>query len=200
LGQTLGVPLEANTAEEARGIAVLLHPHPDFGGNRLHPFIDGLFRRLPGIAVHAVRFDFSSGDDAAARGEADIVIDEAAARWPQLPLVLAGYSFGAGVAAGVSDERPAAWYLLAPPTTALSSSTIGNDPRPKAVVVPERDQYFPLPAAAQLTAGWERTTFVTVPNADHFLGAVGPIVDGALDWIGEVVLQGGPRDSPLTES
>jgi hypothetical protein len=39
-----------------------------------------------------------------------------------------------------------------------------------------------------------------VPNADHFLGAVGPIVDGALDWIGEVVLQGGPRDSPLTES
>ena len=186
--QTLGVLFETNTAEEARGVAVLLHPHPDFGGNRLHPFIDGLFRRLPGIAVHAVRFDFLSGDGAVARGEADVVIDEAAARWPQLPLILAGYSFGAGVAAGVNDGRPAAWYLLAPPTSELSSSTIGNDPRPKAVVVPARDQYFPPATAAQVTAGWERTTFVTVPGADHFLGAVGPFVDGALDWMGGVAL------------
>ena len=44
------------------------------------------------------------------------------------------------------------------------------------------------------------TTTATVPNADHFLGVVGPIVDGALDWIGEVVLPRSPRGSPLTES
>ena len=91
---------EMNTTEEARALAVLLHPHPDFGGNRFHPFIDGLFRRLPERAVTAIRFDFSSADLSVAHEEVVAAIDEGSTRWPQLPVVLAGYSFGAGIAAG----------------------------------------------------------------------------------------------------
>jgi hypothetical protein len=34
-----------------------------------------------------------------------------------------------------------------------------------------------------VVAGWEKATITTVPNADHFLGAVQPIVDNALRWI-----------------
>ena len=57
--------LEMNAADEARGVAVLLHPHPHFGGNRFHPFIEALFRRLPDIAVSAIRFDFTSAEPSA---------------------------------------------------------------------------------------------------------------------------------------
>ena len=186
VGETLIMVPELNTADRARGFAVLLHPHPHFGGNRFHPFIEALFRRLPDIAVSAIRFDFSSAEPPAARQEALAAIDEGAARWPQLPAILAGYSFGAGIAAGVGDERIAGWYLLAPPSTTLSVSTIGSDPRPKAVVVPEFDQFSPPHEVAQLVAGWEKTTVTTVPNTDHFLGAVVPIVDGALHWMEQI--------------
>jgi alpha/beta superfamily hydrolase len=44
-------------------------------------------------------------------------------------VILAGYSFGAGIASSIGDERIAGWYLLAPPTEMLSASNIGNDPR-----------------------------------------------------------------------
>lgn len=177
--------LEVNAAADARGLAVLLHPHPQFGGNRFHPFIEGLFRRLPDVSVSAIRFDFSSAETIPAREEVVAAIDEGAAPRPQLPVILAGYSFGAGIAAGIGDERILGWYLLAPPSAMLSASHLGDDPRPKEIAVPEHDQFSPRATVAHVVEGWEHTTVTTVPQADHFLGAVPPIVDSALRWIDE---------------
>jgi alpha/beta superfamily hydrolase len=186
---------EMNVAEEARALAVLLHPHPHFGGNRLHPFIDGLFHRLPGVAVTAIRFDFTSAEPAAAREEVMAALDEASLQWPELPVVLAGYSFGAGIAAELADLRIAAWYLLAPPAAMLSAAAVGGDRRPKAIVVPEFDQFSPPDAIAHTVAGWETTTVTTLPKADHFLGSVQRIVDDALRWI-EAVSRSGSVSGP----
>jgi alpha/beta superfamily hydrolase len=177
------VVADTNTAEEARALAVLLHPHPDFGGNRYHPFIDALFHRLPDIAVTAIRFDFSSAEPSTAQAQVVAAIDEGSTRGAQLPVVLAGYSFGAGIAAAIDDERIAAWYLLAPQAAMLSAAPIGHDPRAKGIAVPEFDQFSPPAAIEQVVSGWESTTVTTVPNADHFLGAVSPIVEDALSWI-----------------
>jgi uncharacterized protein len=175
---------EVNVADgaAATALAVLLHPHPQFGGNRFHPFIEALFRRLPEIGVTAIRFDFSSAEPIAATEEVVAAIDEGSTRWPQLPVVLAGYSFGAGIAAGVEDERIVGWYLLAPPVAMLAEAPIGPDPRPKRIVVPALDQFSPPDAVERAVTGWETTTVTTVPNADHFLGAVPPFVDDALRW------------------
>ncbi|HUJ67678.1 MAG TPA: hypothetical protein VLX59_19190 [Acidimicrobiales bacterium] len=174
---------DVNPPDRARAAAVLLHPHPGFGGNRFHPFIDGLFRRLPETDVAAIRFDFTSADPAVARGEASAALDVAAERWPEVPLAIVGYSFGAAVATGISDERVAGWYLLAPPSDRLATAVIGADPRPKAVVLPEDDQYFAPDASQKDVAGWESTSVTVVPAADHFLGAAGPFVDAAVEWI-----------------
>lgn len=175
---------ETNAAGDARALAVLLHPHPHFGGNRFHPFIDALFARLPEMAVTAIRFDFSSAEDAVARQEVVVSMDEGTAQWPQLPIVLVGYSFGAGIAAGIGDERIAGWYLLAPPAAMLTAAPIAHDPRPKGIVVPALDQFSPPAAIEQVVAGWEATSVTTVPGADHFLGATVPlVVEGALRWI-----------------
>jgi hypothetical protein len=189
-GRDFGVAAEMNIAEDAKAVAVLLHPHPHFGGNRFHPFIDPLFRRLPAMAVTAIRFDFSSAEPFVAHEEVVASMNEGSIRWPELPVVLAGYSFGAGIAAGIADERIVGWYLLAPPAAMLSAAPISADRRPKAIVVPELDQFSPPAAVAQVVAGWEMTTVTTVPNADHFLGEFEPIVDGALHWI-EGMTRGG---------
>jgi uncharacterized protein len=176
-----------NAPDEVRGTAVLLHPHPDFGGNRFHPFIDGLFRQLPDEAVSALRIDFTSSDQTTARADVLATIDAASDLWPGLPLALVGYSFGAGIAAGINDDRVSGWYLLAPPTDMLSHALIGTDSRPKAIVVPENDQFFPPEVTEREVAGWASTTVTIIPGADHFLGRVDAIVDGAADWIGHLV-------------
>jgi alpha/beta superfamily hydrolase len=179
--------IDVNAPNEPRGIAVLLHPHPDYGGDRFHPFIDSLFHRLPEAGVAGLRFDFASADPPSASRQALAAVDTGTARWPGLPVVLAGYSFGAGVACGIDDGRIAGWYLLAPQSSGLDATGIGQDRRPKTVVVPERDQFSPPAVIAERVAGWVATTITVVPDADHFLGAVGPIVEAALNWVTTVI-------------
>jgi alpha/beta superfamily hydrolase len=181
------VVLDLNTADDPLAFAVLLHPHPSYGGDRFHPFIDALFRRLPGISVNAIRFDFSSSEDGRARKEVIDAIDEGTGLWPQLRAVLVGYSFGAGIAARVADARVLAWYLLAPPVAMLATAQIREVARPKALAVPEHDQFSPAGAVAEEVAGWQAATVTNVPHADHFLGAVDPIADAALTWIGQIL-------------
>jgi alpha/beta superfamily hydrolase len=181
---------EVREAEAAtRAFAVLLPPHPDYGGNRFHPFIAGLFRDLPAAGISAIRFDFSSSHTDVAHEEACCAIDEGSARWPELPVVLAGYSFGAGIAMTIADERVAGWYLLAPLAAALTraTDTIGADSRPKAIAVPEADQYTPPAKVAAAVAGWRSTAVTTAPNVDHFLGTVEPVVASAAGWIQKFV-------------
>jgi alpha/beta superfamily hydrolase len=179
--------IDVNAPDAPHGIGVLLHPHPDFGGDRFHPFIDSLFHRLPEAGVAGLRFDFASADPSAASQQALAAVDTGTACWPGLPVVLAGYSFGAGIACGIDDERIAGWYLLAPQSSALDATGIGQDRRPKALVVPERDQFSPPAVIAGRVADWVATTVTVVPDADHFLGAVAPIVEGALNWVTTVV-------------
>ena len=185
LSETRRVHTDINAPDEPHGLCVLLHPHPDFGGNRFHPFIDAMFSRLPEVAVASVRFDFSSSDPSVAHKEVLAAMDQGSAQWPGLPVVLAGYSFGAGIAVDTADERIAAWYLLAPPTAALSSAAIGQDARPKAIVVAEHDQFFPPEAVQVEVAKWVATTVTVAPDVDHFVRRVDPIVDAALEWIGK---------------
>jgi len=171
---------DINAAEAPFAVAVLLHPHPDYGGNRFHPFIDRLFKRLPEVSVSAVRFNFTTSSPAGAGNQVIAAIDHAAAQWPKCPVILAGYSFGAGVAAMIDDHRIADWYLLAPPGVMLEHATAGDDPRPKTIQVPEHDQFSPPKAIEHLVASWQSTTVDTILGVDHFLGDVEPIVDDAL--------------------
>jgi alpha/beta superfamily hydrolase len=174
---------DVNPAAQPHGVAVLLHPHPDYGGNRYHPFITGLFRRLPAVDVTSVRFDFSSSDATAARKETLDAVDLASTTGPGVPIVLVGYSFGAGIAASVDDSRIAGWYLLAPPAASLAGAAIAADPRAKMIMVPEHDQFSPRPVVEQMVSGWAATSVRTARGVDHFLGDVGPVVDEALQWI-----------------
>jgi alpha/beta superfamily hydrolase len=182
----IDLDLDVNPASGAKAVAVLLHPHPDYGGDRWHPFIDGMFRRLPAIGAEAVRFDFSTSDVPAARSQAVAAV--ARSSGTGLPVVLVGYSFGAGIAAGVDEASIAGWYLLAPPAPMLADAAIGQDPRPKRIVVPERDQFSPPEVVATAVADWPATSVEMAPGADHFLGGqVESIVAAALGWVASLL-------------
>ena len=127
--------------------ALLLHPHPDMGGDRFNNVVSALFEALPPAGVTALRFDFSSSNVDVAAGEAlemlDLLTDG--------PRFVVGYSFGGGIASRVDDDRIAGRCLIAP-----ASWTAG---RRDFVIAAEHDQFFP-PSDLEPDA--------IVRGADHF--------------------------------
>jgi hypothetical protein len=167
---------------------VLLHPHPEMGGDRLNNVVTALYLALPPAGLTALRFDFGSSDFAAAEAEViealDLLdgVDALAGR----PRFVAGYSFGGGVGATVTDDRVAGWFLAAPALSMVTPS-IGTDPRPKAIVAAEHDQFF-APAQLQATTeGWTNTELTTVAGADHFfVGRTDALATRCVEWIRQV--------------
>jgi alpha/beta superfamily hydrolase len=173
------------TAEgTARAAAVLLHPHPDMGGDRFNNVVGELFRILPSAGVTTIRFDFSSGDIDSATGETL----EAVTALPDdgTPRFLVGYSFGGGVAATIDDERLAGWILAAPALT-MVHPTIGADPRPKLIAAAEHDRFFAPDHLEAATKDWQATAITIVPGADHFfVGRADVVAQRCTEWIAQV--------------
>ncbi len=190
-------PVDVRAAEDPWATAVLLHPHPDFGGSRFNVVVDSLFRALPEAGATAVRFDFSSSNEATSAGEAACVVDSL----PTGPIVVIGYSFGAGVAARVTSEQLAGWFLIAYPLAMGQRPPIADDPRPKAVAVPQFDQFSPPAEVRRDITSWTNTTIQVVPGADHFLGdGISEVVSQVLSWLPSAVKGGRGDDRSLPTS
>jgi uncharacterized protein len=163
---------------DAMGAVVLAHPHPVHGGSMTSLVTSELFRTLPGHGLAVLRFNFRGvgGSEGEHGGGVDEQLDVVAAidaltdRVPDLPLITAGWSFGADVSLAVVDPRVRGWFCVAPPLRILPIDELlaAHDPRPKLLAVPEHDQFRPPGPAAELTAGWETTTIEVVSGADHF--------------------------------
>jgi alpha/beta superfamily hydrolase len=167
---------------DVRGAAVLLHPHPHFGGDRFHPLVDTLFRLLPPLGYGAVRFDFASADPSTAQSAAEDAVTAAHDRFgSSCPVAVVGYSFGAGVAAHVADAD--AWVLVAPQAGPITDAPAGRATGPKLVLLAERDQFSPVEDVEAVVSAWSATT-VEVLAGDHFLATtLGTIVERIADWL-----------------
>jgi alpha/beta superfamily hydrolase len=186
---------ELSVPDDAWAAAVLAHPHPQFGGNMRSIVPGALIEALPPAGVAALRFNFrgvegSEGSYDEGRGEQlDVVaaIDALSAIAEGLPLVLAGWSFGADTSLAVGDERVAGWAAIAPPLrmVKLDDMVAAHDPRPKLLIVPQNDQYNPPDSAAETIADWVNTRMEVVAGSDHFfigrVDRVPPLVLGLLE-------------------
>ncbi len=193
---TDGLTLEAEvaTVADARAAVVLAHPHPAQGGTMRSLVTSELFRLLPDAGLSALRFNFrgvegSEGVHDHGRGERldiEAAIGELAARAPQLTLVVAGWSFGADVSLTVVDARLAGWALLAPPLRVVHPAAMvaAQDPRPKRLIVPERDQFNPPDSARAAIAAWVNAEVTVVAGADHFFaGRTHQAADLVIDFV-----------------
>ena len=85
-----------------RGVAVIAHPHPLFGGTMDNKVVQTLARAFVACGYVAVRFNFrgvgaSAGVHDAGQGECEDLLAVVQQVAPQGPLALAGFSFGAFV-------------------------------------------------------------------------------------------------------
>ena len=86
----------------SRGVAVIAHPHPLFGGTLDNKVVQTLARAFTQCGWTAVRFNFrgvgsTQGVHDEGRGELDDMLAVVAQLAPTGPLCLAGFSFGAFV-------------------------------------------------------------------------------------------------------
>ena len=159
----------------ARGVAVICHPHPQFGGTMDNKVVQTLARALLQLGYRTVRFNFrgvgaSAGAWDEGRGEVDDALAVVAAeRGADAALVLAGFSFGGYVAAAAASRLPAQdraerLILVGPSTQKHRLPVVPDD---TLVVHGEQDDVVPLAA----TLAWARPQslpIVVVPGGGHF--------------------------------
>jgi len=180
---------ELAAGQALRGVAVIAHPHPLFGGTMNNKVVQTLARAFVQGGWRAVRFNFrgvgaSAGAYDEGRGElADLlaVVEQVAPAGQ--PLALAGFSFGAFV---TSHAVAALWPRRAPEKivlvgTAASRFQVAPLP-PEAhehalVVHGEMDDTVPLGAVMD----WARPQLLpvtVVPGGAHFFHGQLPLLKG----------------------
>ena len=97
---------------EIKGVALIGHPHPLFGGTNTNKVVQALAKTMTLLGYVALRPNFrgvgqTDGLHDEGRAETDdqmAVLEWAKATYGDLPVVLCGFSFGAYVAARVSSR------------------------------------------------------------------------------------------------
>ena len=165
-------------ADSPRGLALVAHPHPLYGGTMDNKVAQTLARTFVGLGYAAVRFNFrgvgaSDGVHDEGRGEADdmaIVLEQMRARLPGLPVALAGFSFGTFVASQLQQRliaagQPAERLVLV--GSAAGKWAMPDVPADSILIHGELDDTIPLTAVLD----WARPQdipVIVIPGADHF--------------------------------
>ena len=171
--------------------AVIAHPHPLYGGTMDNAVVELVAGAVVDAGGEALRFNFrgvgqSDGRHDGGPGERlDLAAAAAAlgACRPELPLLLAGYSFGAiatlehlarGGGDGGATPGVIGVVLLAPPITHYEGSGWHLGTLPLVVIYGERDELTPPALLRERAARWSNAVrYRALPGAGHDLGAFG---------------------------
>ncbi|MFM8844485.1 MAG: alpha/beta hydrolase [Gammaproteobacteria bacterium] len=159
-------------------VAICCHPHPLFGGSMTNKVIHTVAKTFLAAGAVVIRFNFrgvgaSAGVHDDGRGEVDDVIalaKWARERWPDLPLWLGGFSFGAWIALR-APVSPALLVTVAPPVGRWDFSKISPPQCPWLVIQGDRDDLVDANAVEQWVRASGASSLVRLPEADHFFHA-----------------------------
>jgi uncharacterized protein len=177
------VQLEATLREPKhgvlRGAAVLCHPHPLHGGAMTNPVIYHAGEAATSAGFAALRFNFrgvgaSTGSFDEGIGEQEDVtstINWLEHKFPDLPLVLIGYSFGAWVGMQIAcvDPRIKAMAGIGIPLDSYDFDFLYANRKPTLLIVGSQDQFCSQGSYGLLAHRLPDTAHVyTINEADHF--------------------------------
>ena len=161
-----------------RGIALVAHPHPLYGGTMDNKVAATLARTFVALGYVAARFNFrgvgaSDGVHDAGNGETDdmlVMFEHMQSRYPGLPVALSGFSFGTFVQAQLQQRlaaqgRPAERLVLI--GCAAGKWPMPDVPADTIVIHGEVDDTITLTQVLD----WARPQdilVIVIPGADHF--------------------------------
>lgn len=161
-----------------RGIALVAHPHPLYGGTMDNKVAVTLARTFLALGYATARFNFrgvgaSEGVHADGIGETDdmlVMLEHMQAKYPGLPVALSGFSFGTFVQARlqqrlIAEGRPAERLVLV--GTAAGKWPMPDVPADTILIHGEVDDTITLTQVLD----WARPQdipVIVIPGADHF--------------------------------
>ena len=169
-----------------RGIALIAHPNPVQGGTKDNKVVTTLAKSFYNLGYVAVRPNFrgvgaSEGEFDGGDGESEDLLQVAAyakERYGDVPLLLAGFSFGSfvqtRVAKRIANER---LVLVGPAVNRFPAETV---PAGTLVIHGEHDDVVPV----QAVFDWARPQqlpIVVVPGGEHFF-------HGRLNLLAQIVV------------
>jgi uncharacterized protein len=195
-------------ADNATHAAVVCHPHPLFGGTLHNKVVFHTMKALNSFGFPVLRFNFrgtglSQGAHDQGNGEVDDV--RAALDWLDaeyhLPLVFAGFSFGAavGLRAACADSRVRAVIGVGTPVGLVAGDSevsrtytfefLQDCMKPKLFVSGARDQFGPRAKLQALVASApEPKKLVMIAGADHFFeGRLRELREAIETWVKEAI-------------
>jgi len=168
-------------AGAARGAVVVCHPHPLHGGTMHTKAVYRAAQAFNDAGLVALRFNFrgvgtSTGSHDEGVGERDDLreaLDWLEAEYPDLPLLVGGFSFGSmvGLSVGADDERVVALLGLGLPVDMdrYDYSFLAEAKKPILVVQGENDEFGAGDTvAALLSELGAHITLVRIPGTDHY--------------------------------
>ena len=185
--------------------AVVCHPHPLFGGTMHNKVVYQAAKSLDALGLPVLRFNFrgtgmSEGKHDRGEGErADVrvALDFLASEFPNIPLLVAGFSFGCwvGLRVGCEDERVTSLIGLGAPVNNADFSYLARCGKPKLFVHGSNDIYGDPVKLNNLVASLPgENKIVVVEDADHFFVGKLDQVDAAIaNWMNERTSDRGKR-------
>jgi len=188
--------LESPAELAVAGSAVVCHPHPLHGGTLENKVVHMLARSFVAQGFSTLRFNFrgvgaSEGTFDEGNGElADVL---AAVAWmqetePQLPLWLAGFSFGAALAVRAAVAcAPAGLISVAPAISRFASNFSSQPECPWLILQGDQDELVDI----EETIAWVNTldpgpALEIFPETEHFFhGKLIPLRDSVENFIQE---------------
>jgi alpha/beta superfamily hydrolase len=145
-----------------RGAALVLHPHPLFGGTMHNKVVFRAAAALNDAGLVALRLNFrgvgqSTGEHDEGRGERDDAragLDYLAEKYPDCEITLCGFSFGArvGLEVGISDDRVRRLISLGTPVDKYDFSFLTDCRKPILFVQGDRDEFGRVEQLRELVA------------------------------------------------
>ena len=170
--------LESPKDVEPVALAVICHPHPVHGGSMQNKVAHTLARSFLGIGASALRFNFrgvGESDGAFDNGDGEIGDVLAAVEWmrrqaPELPLWLAGFSFGAAMAIKAAGScHPDGLVSIAPSVARFAGGLAVQPECPWLILLGDHDELVDVEETIswinELEPGPELEVF---PETEHF--------------------------------
>jgi hypothetical protein len=180
---------------EIRGTALVLHPHPLFGGTMHNKVVFRAAAALNDAALLVLRINFrgvgqSTGEHDAGRGEGDDVragLDYLFENYPNQEITLCGFSFGArvGLEVGIADQRVRRLISIGTPVDKYEFGFLEGSRKPILFVHGDRDEIGDASRLRELVA---RIAAHTPAELKEIEGA-GHFFDNQLDELKRVITE-----------
>lgn len=162
-----------------RRAALVCHPHPLYGGTMHTKAVFRAAKAAASLGFPTLRFNFRGvgqsegefGHEAGERDDARAALDALSGRYPGLPVVLMGFSFGSvvGLAVGASDPRVSELVGMGVPVASSDLGFLRPVRKPKLIVQGSADVYGPRARVEALFDSLaEPKQIHWVEGADHF--------------------------------